>query len=85
LSELKVDQSFVRDLYIDKSDAEIAATIIAMANNFNLEVVAEWVEEESQLRFLSRNGCLVFQGYYFHRPMPAEELAELLLGNLVIL
>ena len=56
LSGLKVDQSFVRDLHIDKSDAEIAATIIAMAKNLNLEVVAEGVEKESQLRFLSRNG-----------------------------
>ncbi len=85
LSELKIDQSFVRDLHIDKADAEIAATIIAMANNLNLEVVAEGVEEESQLRFLIRNGCEVFQGYYFHRPMPAKDLDELLLGNLVIL
>jgi diguanylate cyclase (GGDEF)-like protein len=85
LAELKVDQSFVRDLHIDKSDAEIAATIIAMAKNLNLEVVAEGVEEESQLRFLSRNGCKIFQGYYFHRPMPVKDIHDLLFGNLVVL
>ena len=85
LSELKVDQSFVRDLHEDKSDAEIAATIIAMAKNLNLDVVAEGVEKESQLVFLSRHGCLVFQGYYFHKPMRATDLTELLLGHLVIL
>jgi len=85
LSELKVDQSFVRDLHIDKSDAEIAATIIAMAKNLNLDVVAEGVEEESQLTFLSRHGCLVFQGYYFYKPMPAKDFDKLLFGNVVVL
>lgn len=85
LSELKVDQSFVRDLHVDQSDAEIAATIIAMAKNLNLDVVAEGVEEESQLTFLSSHGCLVFQGYYFHKPMRASDLTTLLFGHLVIL
>ncbi|MBL4743591.1 MAG: EAL domain-containing protein [Cycloclasticus sp.] len=85
LSELKIDQSFVRDLHVDESDAEIAATIIAMAKNLKLDVVAEGVEEESQLRFLNRHGCQIFQGYYFHKPMRADALTELLLGNLVIL
>ena len=85
LGELKVDQSFVRDLHFDKSDAEIAATIIAMAKNLNLDVVAEGVEEESQLTFLSRHGCFVFQGYYFYKPMPAKDFNELLFGNVVVL
>ncbi|KXJ46959.1 MAG: EAL domain-containing protein [Cycloclasticus sp.] len=85
LSELKVDQSFVRDLHIDQSDAEIAATIIAMAKNLNLDVVAEGVEEESQLTFLSQHGCLVFQGYYFYKPMPAKEFDDLLFGNVIVL
>jgi diguanylate cyclase (GGDEF)-like protein len=85
LSELKIDQSFVRDLHVDESDAEIAATIIAMAKSLKLEVVAEGVEEESQLRFLSKNGCEVFQGYYFHKPMRVKDLNKILLGNLVII
>ena len=85
LSELKIDQSFVRDLHLDESDAEIAATIIAMAKNLNLSVVAEGVEEESQLIFLRGKGCSIFQGYYFHKPMGASEFTKLLKGNVVIL
>lgn len=85
LNELKIDQSFVRDLDVDKADAELASTIIAMAKNLNLEVVAEGVEKDSQLRFLCRHGCTVFQGYYFYKPMRAEDLSELLLGNLIII
>ncbi|MAV30043.1 MAG: GGDEF-domain containing protein [Cycloclasticus sp.] len=85
LNELKVDQSFVRDLETDRSDAEIAATIIAMAKNLKLEVVAEGVEDESQLAFLTHHGCLVFQGYYFYKPMKAADLTELMFGHAVIL
>jgi len=85
LNELKIDQSFVRDLDVDKADAELVATIVAMAKNLNLEVVAEGVEKDSQLRFLCRHGCTVFQGYYFYKPMCAEELSKLLLGNLIII
>ena len=85
LNELKIDQSFVRDLDVDKDDAELAATIISMAKNLHLDVVAEGVETESQLRFLCRHECAVFQGYYFHKPMRPAELTELLSGNLIIL
>jgi diguanylate cyclase (GGDEF)-like protein len=85
LSELKVDQSFVRDLHVDQSDAEIAATIIAMAKSLSLDVVAEGVEKESQLSFLTYHGCSVFQGYYFHKPMPAKEMDDLLFRNVVVL
>jgi len=85
LNELKVDQSFVRDLETDRSDAEIAATIIAMAKNLKLEVVAEGVEDEAQLAFLTHHGCLLFQGYYFYKPMKAADLTELMFGHAVIL
>ena len=85
LNELKVDQSFVRDLETDRSDAEIAATIIAMAKNLKLEVVAEGVEDEAQLAFLTHHGCLVFQGYYFYKPMRVADLTELMFGHAVIL
>ncbi len=85
LNELKIDQSFVRDLHVDQSDAELAATIIAMAQNLNLDVVAEGVETEAQLRFLCQHGCTIFQGYYFHKPMRSAALTELLLGSLVII
>ncbi|MEW5012175.1 MAG: EAL domain-containing protein [Cycloclasticus sp.] len=85
LNELKIDQSFVRDLHVDQSDAELAATIIAMAQNLNLDVVAEGVETEAQLRFLCQHGCTIFQGYYFHKPMRSAALTELLQGSLVII
>lgn len=83
LSELKIDQSFVRDLDVDIGDAEIAATIIAMTKNLNLDVVAEGVESEEQFDFLQKHGCLTFQGYFFYKPMPARSMTEILLSNAV--
>ena len=58
--------SFVRDLDVDKADAELAATIITTAKNLHLDVVVEGVETEEQLQLLCRHGCTIFQGYYFH-------------------
>ena len=51
----------------------------------SLDVVAEGVEKESQLSFLTYHGCSVFQGYYFHKPMPAKEMDDLLFRNVVVL
>jgi diguanylate cyclase (GGDEF)-like protein len=76
IDTLKIDQSFVRDIPGDQSDAEIAATIIAMARNLNLKVLAEGVETEEQLQFLKRRGCDFYQGYFFSRPIPAEDFVE---------
>ncbi len=72
IDELKIDQSFVRDIPHDLNDTEIAAAIIALARNLNLSVVAEGVETVEQLDFLSRQGCGAFQGYLFSRPMAAD-------------
>lgn len=69
---LKVDKSFVRDIMHDKSDANIVSTIISMAHNMGLEVIAEGVEDKQQLRFLKLRNCDFVQGYYFSRPIPAE-------------
>lgn len=68
LDELKIDQSFVRDVLIDPNDAAIAKTILALARTLELKVVAEGVEEEGQLEFLRANGCEIFQGYFFGKP-----------------
>ena len=73
IDELKIDQSFVRDITTDENDAEIVATIIAMALHLNLTVVAEGVEDIEQLEFLTNNGCETFQGYYYSRPLVASE------------
>ncbi|AFL74284.1 EAL domain-containing protein [Thiocystis violascens] len=76
IDELKIDQGFVRDIPQDENDMEIAATIIAMARNLNLKVIAEGVETRAQLDFLTRQGCHACQGYLFGRPMPADEFAR---------
>ena len=79
LDQLKIDQTFVRDIAIDPNDAIITRTIIAMAQNMNLQVIAEGVETEVQKSFLEQNGCTMFQGYFFGRPMPIEEFEQQLL------
>ncbi len=73
IDKLKIDQSFVHGLADDPNDREIAATIIAMARSLKLSVLAEGVESEQQLDFLSQYGCDYYQGYLFHRPVPALE------------
>ncbi len=81
LGQLKIDQTFVRDIAIDPNDAVIACTIIAMAKNMNLQVIAEGVETEEQKNFLEQNGCTMFQGYFFGKPMPVAEFEQQLIAR----
>ena len=81
LDQIKIDQSFVRDIISDPNDAVMVKTIIEMAKNFNLHVIAEGVETIDQLNFLKQNGCLAYQGYLFSKPLPIKEF-ETLLNNL---
>jgi diguanylate cyclase (GGDEF)-like protein/PAS domain S-box-containing protein len=78
LDQLKIDQSFVRDLTVDIGDQVIVRTIIAMAHSLNLEVIAEGVETEAQLQRLLHKGCTRFQGYLFSKPLPIYEFETLL-------
>jgi len=78
LDQLKIDQSFVRDLAADSSDKAIVKTIIAMAQGLNLEVIAEGVETEEQRLLLLSKDCHAFQGYLFSKPLPIDEFAVLL-------
>jgi EAL domain-containing protein (putative c-di-GMP-specific phosphodiesterase class I) len=78
LFQLKIDYSFVHDLTTDSSDRAIVRTIIAMAQNLNLDVIAEGVETQEQLCLLMNKGCTHFQGYLFGRPVPLEEFEALL-------
>ena len=73
LDQLKIDQSFVRDLVDDGSDRAIVKTVIAMAHSLELEVIAEGVEMEAQRDILLENGCTRFQGYLFGKPVPIEQ------------
>ncbi|GJL74277.1 MAG: hypothetical protein NMNS02_03830 [Nitrosomonas sp.] len=72
---LKIDTSFVRKIQDNGEGGTIAATIIAMAHALNKKVVAEGVETQAQLDFLRKHNCELIQGYFFSRPLPAEELA----------
>jgi EAL domain-containing protein (putative c-di-GMP-specific phosphodiesterase class I)/ActR/RegA family two-component response regulator len=76
IDRLKIDQSFVRDITTDPDDAAIAMAVIAMAHSLNLKVVAEGVETEAQLSYLHRRQCDEFQGYFFSRPEPSENIAH---------
>lgn len=73
LDQLKIDQSFVRDIVTDQNDAVIVQTIIVMAQNFHLNVIAEGVETKEQFEQLQQYGCQVFQGYLFSKPVPIEQ------------
>lgn len=78
LDQLKIDQSFVRNIGIKSSDGVIVQTIIGMANNLGLEVIAEGVETVEQMAFLAAHGCTLYQGYLFGKPAPVADFETLL-------
>ncbi len=78
LDQLKIDQSFVRDIFFDSSDQAIVRTIIAMAQSLNLDVIAEGVETEEQRQLLQDKGCVNYQGYLFSKPVPVDQFQALL-------
>lgn len=78
LDQLKIDQSFIRDITIDSSDAIIVQTIIGMAKTLGLGIIAEGVETGAQRNFLQHNGCSAYQGYLFSKPVPLQEFERLL-------
>ncbi len=77
LDELKIDQSFVRSMAQSESSQIILSSILSLAKQLHLQVVAEGVETDVQLDFLRKNGCEIFQGYYFGQPMSAEKFISL--------
>ena len=81
IDTLKIDKSFVDDINTGANGQAIIKAIMALAKQLGLKVVAEGVEEESQLDFLKQNGCETIQGYLLGRPLPAEELEAVLLQH----
>jgi EAL domain-containing protein (putative c-di-GMP-specific phosphodiesterase class I) len=81
VTHLKVDQSFVRDIPGDSEDVEITRAIIAMAKAINLKVIAEGIENQSQLELLRNIQCDYGQGFLLSLPMKAEEIESLLKNN----
>jgi len=76
MDKLKIDRSFIRDIVTDKRDAAISRAIIAMAHHLDIRVIAEGVENEAQVALLRKSLCDEYQGYYFAKPMPADQLEE---------
>lgn len=80
IHKLKIDQSFIRSLTSDTDDLIIVSAIIGLGRSLGLRVIAEGVETPEQIELLHQNGCNEAQGYYFSRPLPAQELGRRLAG-----
>lgn len=78
IDALKIDQSFVRDITVDQDDAAIVASIISLAHNLRLQVIAEGVETQEQLSYLQRHRCDEMQGFYFSEPVSAADIEIIL-------
>lgn len=81
VNKLKIDQSFVRDIETDESDAAIVRSIISLGHRLDMKVIAEGVETMEQLDFLRIRGCDEVQGYFYSRPLAADDFAKFVYGN----
>ncbi|MBS4018796.1 MAG: EAL domain-containing protein [Dechloromonas sp.] len=78
IHRLKLDRSFVKDIETDANDAAICSATVALGHNLGLELVAEGVETDVQREFLTRLGCDVLQGFFYSKPLPADQIIEYL-------
>lgn len=82
IDKLKIDRSFIKDIPQDKEDIAIVKTIIALAKNLSLELIAEGVETQEQVDFLVREGCVNIQGYFYSKPLSANECRDFLISRM---
>ena len=73
---LKMDRGFIRNIEHEEKDIQLVALILDIAKNLNVPVIAEGVETEEQIRLLKGLGCAMVQGYYFSKPLPADEFEK---------
>ena len=83
IDTLKIDQSFVSDMTVDRADRELVSAAIAMAHGLGLKVVAEGVETEAQLALLAEQGCEYAQGFLFSEPKTVEQIEAMLVDECV--
>lgn len=76
ITELKIDKSFIHDMFLNEENMKLVKSIVNIGKDINLEVVAEGVEEQNELKLLESFGCDIYQGYYFSKPLSKEELIE---------
>jgi diguanylate cyclase (GGDEF)-like protein/PAS domain S-box-containing protein len=81
IDKIKIDKAFINDITIDKNDAAIVKTIISMAHNMEMKIIAEGVETEEQLKFLIREGCHEVQGFYFCSPQSPSIISSILMSG----
>lgn len=76
MHHLKIDKQFIQDLLVHEEDTRIANTIIDLGRSLNLNIIAEGVETEEQSVYLRNRGCYLAQGYFFSKPVPANQFEE---------
>lgn len=81
IDTLKIDRSFVRDIHMNKESKEIAKAIINLANSIGLNVIAEGVEQQEHVDALSKDGCILGQGYYYSRPLKVDAFEGYMASN----
>lgn len=81
MDAMKIDMSFIHGIGINPKDEIIIKSILLLAADLGLETVAEGVETQEQVDFLNKTTCNRLQGYYFHKPMPADEMTKMLVQN----
>ena len=73
IDELKIDKSFIDKIAIDKQSLKMVQNIISIGKNYNMSVLPEWVETKQREEVLLDNGCVLFQGYYYSKPIGKKE------------